>query len=621
MFVSHFDKPPLIFAPSPFMIDEMYRSVRQHCYLCDLPRYPWAMLLEFSEAVCRGCVNYEGPDRIEHVIEDVRQMKRVAGVHDSGGGGAPPPPTSRPANGVGAPPPSNKHPPNYPRNPHEMQNGESRSGPPHSGPTRGGGIVTQNPVVHHERYGMDVRGVPQPPPAPSGRHPQSGPPPMPPNGPVRGDFGMMNGGPNVVEHPGVMVPLDRRGSGMGPVLGPLPRLPPIQPPPMPVPGIRSGIPPQSHGHGLQGIPGPGHASVVQAKRSHPMERDEDMLHPHRNSPPSMMEMPAPSSAKRPHMEMPQLSLSSSNSSGSSGSHPDLMLRSLPKESSGTTDNIRIRKEHLLAGTPRNAMPMHMEPPQLIKPPVSIATSPPMSLPSAISALSTNISLSTPSNSGSALSHAQSPMSSNGSSRGSPPEMANHSASAPPTLSPTGGSSSVLSVADRPIITHSPAHHPLPTSSPIERMESPHVTSRPYTTHLTHGPRKSISQEERPTMVAMGGREASPSTASSPASGISGAGGATGTGASTQLLRCTICHERLEDTHFVQCPSVAHHKFCFPCSRNSIKKQGAGNDVYCPSGERCPLVGSQVPWAFMQEEIATILGEDYKPAKKERDSAD
>uniref|UniRef100_UPI00398EB60D interferon regulatory factor 2-binding protein 2-like n=1 Tax=Pristiophorus japonicus TaxID=55135 RepID=UPI00398EB60D len=87
--------------------------------------------------------------------------------------------------------------------------------------------------------------------------------------------------------------------------------------------------------------------------------------------------------------------------------------------------------------------------------------------------------------------------------------------------------------------------------------------------------------------------------------------------SSAPLCCTICHERLEDTHFVQCPSVPSHKFCFPCSRESIKQQGATGEVYCPSGEKCPLVGSNVPWAFMQGEIATILAGDVK-VKKERD---
>lgn len=125
---------------------------------------------------------------------------------------------------------------------------------------------------------------------------------------------------------------------------------------------------------------------------------------------------------------------------------------------------------------------------------------------------------------------------------------------------------------------------------------------------------------------------SPSTASTSVSqaamgqGLSAAGqssnasaGESTSGTQGTLLCCTLCRERLEDTHFVQCPSVPHHKFCFPCTRGFIRSQGQGGEVYCPSGERCPLAGSTVPWAFMQGEISTILaGDGDVTVKKEND---
>lgn len=133
------------------------------------------------------------------------------------------------------------------------------------------------------------------------------------------------------------------------------------------------------------------------------------------------------------------------------------------------------------------------------------------------------------------------------------------------------------------------------------------------------PASSPARQPRPLTARSGGEplgsstsaEAATTAAALPHSGASELGSAapSSTHSTGNTLSCTLCHERLEDTHFVQCPSVPGHRFCFPCTRIYIQSRRGDGEVYCPSGERCPLDVSpnSPPWAFMQGEVSTILG--------------
>nr|XP_020461247.1 interferon regulatory factor 2-binding protein 1-like isoform X2 [Monopterus albus] len=133
------------------------------------------------------------------------------------------------------------------------------------------------------------------------------------------------------------------------------------------------------------------------------------------------------------------------------------------------------------------------------------------------------------------------------------------------------------------------------------------------------PASSPARQPRPLAARSGGEplgsstsaEAATTAAALPHSGASelASASASSTLSTGNTLSCTLCHERLEDTHFVQCPSVPGHRFCFPCTRVYIQSRRGDGEVYCPSGERCPLDNSpnSPPWAFMQGEVSTILG--------------
>ncbi|XP_074497263.1 interferon regulatory factor 2-binding protein 1 [Sebastes fasciatus] len=133
------------------------------------------------------------------------------------------------------------------------------------------------------------------------------------------------------------------------------------------------------------------------------------------------------------------------------------------------------------------------------------------------------------------------------------------------------------------------------------------------------PASSPARQPRPLTSRSGGEplgsstsaEAATTAAALPHSGASelGSAASSSTHSTGNTLSCTLCHERLEDTHFVQCPSVPGHRFCFPCTRVYIQSRRGDGEVYCPSGERCPLDISpnSPPWAFMQGEVSTILG--------------
>ncbi|KAI4813989.1 interferon regulatory factor 2-binding protein 1-like [Pseudochaenichthys georgianus] len=581
-------------------------SRRQWCYLCDLPKMPWAMLWEFSEAVCRGCVNYDGADRIELLIETARQLKSTHGVLD---GRSPGPQQGKPSS-VGPLDAGRQHGERIERGRGEygvssrLPNGLHRAddvgseGSRQSPNTRRaivGAVPSLHGAISHALIAQGLVAAPHGLLTPLSGSRAGGTPIA--AGPIMGD-----GGRRQVVSLGVgastsaLVGIDPAVWRNNEVMAELNEV------------ARSRV------EGWSNRPKAVRDVLVALSSCVPFNvrfrKDHNL----------MGRVLAFDASTTPEFELKVFVEYPAGSGMIFSGVPDLvrqMFRDSAKDA-GKAVNSGLRyveyEKRQGTGDWRGLSELLNDGVRMFKePPIpEVLPQPDAGLPMAAAGRPA-AAKNTPRR------RKASPGSENGESEGRPdhparepwprgaysgmeplPGMAAPQEGPPRLHSQPSPISALMGVADS--LSSSQMARDSPSMSTAHSSSAGRPTSSSPSTSST-----SVSQAALGQGLSVGG----PSTNAS-------AGESTSSSQGT-LLCCTLCRERLEDTHFVQCPSVPHHKFCFPCTRGFIRSQGQGGEVYCPSGERCPLAGSSVPWAFMQGEISTILaGDGDVTVKKESD---